>query len=250
MREKLLLIAVLTLASQAVMGESPRPLPAKTTSIEAPFDLKQSQIAPGFHGNDAPAIFRRLLLQNKQLQKSEFETTAQFETRASAAREKPIIGKVTRQSVLSYVCGTCTTSTFDADQKSLVVFVDKAFGGYDDDTLIISKKYTHRGSYMASNAFGGRIQVARFEQYAFQLRALPYSIFPLKPRFVLPMSTQEARAIKPRIKTIILYILDPEDPASASEDSHEVTFDYPFEGIHHTYSLNVKVVDIWLLFKC
>ncbi len=210
-------------------------------STETPFDPSQANLRPGFRGNDAETLLTKTLLLEKQEKKSEFETSVQWEARVAALRAKPLVGKVFMNSLLSSVYPYDAAKTsYDAEHGTLGIDLDIL------DDWFLSMRHKEHGSYNASNAFGGTVEVSRHDTISKSFRSGGSLTSFLKMQIAVPMSAKEARFIKPRIKALLVYYLDGGHPADSSEEYITPTFDIPWEGNDITQILHVQLVDVWI----
>ena len=101
----IVIVVVIAIGSSlAVAGEPARPSSASSQGYSTvPFNLGEQRIAPGFRGNDPQLLFK-ILSKSASDQKTEFETSAEFENRVAANLKKPLYGKLFRDSLFSFVC--------------------------------------------------------------------------------------------------------------------------------------------------
>jgi hypothetical protein len=139
--------------------------------LAGPLDLTTSNLGPDFQGNDIAALYEAIKHSPALKEKSEFETSNQFESRRKSFQEQPILGSLTAASPLAFVLpgdspiygprfkydADSQTLTFTLEGRSMTFYLES--GHPDFDTLVIRSTVLDRGTYVASNAFGAKVEV-------------------------------------------------------------------------------------------
>lgn len=100
---KHIVIFILIVMSAIVAnGLPPTPTLKQSSQEPKPFDTSQENLPPNYHGFDASAIASALKEKIKQLQKDEFETTAEFNKRKKEEEGRPFIGSVKIDSRIAF----------------------------------------------------------------------------------------------------------------------------------------------------
>jgi tetratricopeptide (TPR) repeat protein len=79
-------------------------------------------VSPNFSGDDQTALLIQLVDLRKRLVKSEFETTAAYETRAAEEKQKPILGDRTIQDTFSFAASG-VQAEYNADSQTMTFFL-------------------------------------------------------------------------------------------------------------------------------
>ena len=99
----------------------PRPSPSSSTN-SSKIDLGANSLPPNFTGHNIDLLFSQLRTLKKRLEKSEFETTAEFESRAARERQKPILGNLTVKDRFIIVIPK-VEANYDTDSQTMRFFL-------------------------------------------------------------------------------------------------------------------------------
>ena len=92
---------------------APRPTPLVTTPASSPETL-----SPNFSGDDRTTLLHQLVELKKRLVKSEFETSAAYETRVAEEKKKPILGGRSVEESF-YLVSSAVKAEFNADTQTM-----------------------------------------------------------------------------------------------------------------------------------
>ena len=216
------------------------------------FDPSVKSLSPGFLGNSFERVYRATLISPK----GEYETTAQFEQR---------VQKIPR-GIYAFRAENEISSRYDADTGQLVItpettMIHVGFDFKPDYTAyMIRSAVVARKDYVGSNAFGATALVK-------SERVKEYSIVVGRDRrhgsstdLLLAMTPDEAKKVRGNLK--LLYICSTDVPreeqfpsmdmpdlsfdGATGFDSTDATLDDPEERSTYSYSLRVKLLEIWV----
>lgn len=142
---RLPLILFVILAPTSIFAQTPTPVEAKTSDgrtvilkTDGTWEFKKvapqpsssaaatsgkpvatmDSLPPNFGGNDARVVYMQLLELKKRLVKSEFETTAQHQTRVATEAQKPIVGDLTLKDTFALLISD-VEAEYDADSQKM-----------------------------------------------------------------------------------------------------------------------------------
>jgi hypothetical protein len=276
-----LLLTILLLSSVAV-GQSqpvakPKPQaahqkprgiskPAATVNFLAgPLDLNTSNLGPNFQGNDISALYDAIKIAPALKEKSEFETTSQFVARRQSFTDKQILGTLTAKDSLAFLLPSefrfggprfeydadSQTLEFALDGNSMTLFPDSQHP--ELDTIRVKGTIIDTGKYMASNAFGAKVEVEKtFSQdkgiafsknsWLFRTSQNPY-VREFKHLFSMP--PEQARALKQEGRLLLICRL--ENPwFRETVHGHEAKMDEPYQTTVSDYYLQVVPEQLWI----
>lgn len=100
---------------------APQPSPTPTTnSVQQ--DIGTNSLPPNFAGHDVKKLYAQLLDLRKRLDKSEFETTTEYEKRAAEEKQKPIFGNLTIKDTF-YLVVSGIQAEYNADLQKMKFFL-------------------------------------------------------------------------------------------------------------------------------
>lgn len=232
---------------------------AKTTSssLNKSFDINATNIGPEFRGEEIVSIIDVMKEHESELkapEKDEFETSDAYAKRMASFKPlKLILGDVSPEDYyLSFLPAAGYELKYDADQQKLTVDIPEALmlsWSVYDETLLNSR------SYKASNAFGGEVNVQETNKVRYQLERARYDRETMETDFGgkfegkfsrdILMHPDQARSWKNNAKILIVCKLR-EPWFELSNSTSEPRFDSPTAGTTTTYSLHIKLEQIWL----
>jgi TonB family protein len=245
-----------------------------TTSFDtAPFDSTTLKLPLNYIGHSLSAIAQILPLWKAATEKSEFETTADYQNRLSREKQKPLIGALHLNSLLAFsigLDGANLTAKYDADMGLMTVTMEMweevLVGKYEDPCYSVFWSSTHRqtGSYIGRNFFNRpvRVQVYRdnvfylglcssdlnaftelriqSDKYGFKIRDPKKSL-----NVAINMGANEARTVKPNLRALIIGRLR-DDPIYYSEDRDEPTVSEPYDRYKQKSYVKLTPQEIWI----
>lgn len=252
---------VLFLAT-SVFGQS-APAAKEPTYDRLPVDLSQNQLPSRYRGHSLMAVFYALADRLDALKKDEFESTAEYRKRVSRIGALPISSKLPADSLLafSFIADDHDqfTTKYDADRLVLDVRVNwirregtegRAHLSWDEETSLVS-------TYVGRNAFNRATRVGVYRQLEFLVSAderdlrrvekvSDASYFFVTPSFSvsLPMSPDEARILKGRLRILVIGSLS-DPPVSRNSHHTTPTIDEPKEIYSRFNVVRIKPHQIW-----
>jgi hypothetical protein len=240
--------------------------PAPTVNFLAgPLDLNTSNLGPNFQGNDISALYHAIKIAPALKEKSEFETTIQFVARRQGFTDKPILGTLTAKDSLAFLLPSefrfggprfeydadSQTLEFALDGNSMTLFLDSQHP--DLDTIRIKSTIIDTGKYMASNAFGAKVEIEKtFSQdngiafsknsWLFRTSPNPY-VREFKHLFSMP--PEQARTLKQEGRLLLICRL--ENPwFRETVHGHEAKMDEPYQTTVSDYYLQAVPEQLWI----
>jgi hypothetical protein len=234
------------------------PAPRSDSYLTGTFDPSASRLPAHFKGHDPVAITRAIETLPILKEKSEFESTAEFEARYAKFPQQTLLGRLRGDSVLAFVVPAGADSAdqssfnFDADAQSMKAELDGTFAlGLHFPRLELRGFRHDEGSYISTNAFGAKVRVSKFhdEDYSVTFFTDYYKdqVFHRSDRvsFLLPMASEEARRRETGLRFLLVCRLI--DPWAESEvESHDPTIDDPNEFTVKTHSLDAVLQSLWI----
>lgn len=171
-------------------------------------------------------------------QKDEFETTDQFAKRLEEFKKRQAAGIVSDRLVLVF---NSQLAVYDADSQTLDLRT--TFTHLDESSIAFIKSDTTASSYIATNAFGARVNVTRTINSSYWIRLLGESFRePVVAQIKLDIPS--AKAIKPNLRTIV-YLKLVEPYSDVQRTSTSATFTSPSEIISSKVWYFAKPLEIW-----
>jgi hypothetical protein len=220
------------------------------------------QLPAQFKGNDIALVSRKLLARQRQAEKSEFETTEQWQYRLATLRSNPIVGKMTGESTWTFPLLT-VLPMYDADKQVLDIYVPLYDNDLHDRTdfrrVMESREESDSRHHMASNAFGVRVRVLDSFSTSYSIAANNWSAFALEKdrrpteegggldsiHTAIPSEPNKARRIKDGLAAVALCRLV-EPFCIATYDSTKATISIPVASRSQFYYLTVDLVELWI----
>ena len=271
---KKITIVVLTMLALTIgvyAQSAPTSKKIATIYSQSPFS---GNVAPGFLGHDARAMYRAIE-RAKPKEKGEFETTPQYEARLARA-DKSLYGALKLSSRLAFVVPTRETNEFvgsmyplnlqttyeaDAETMNVKIGFDPFHNGNDKyaeeiRSIIWNEVSRTDGSYLGSNAFGAKVKVEITTEtttgLAFDIPSTLYhgkglgdSIVPESRCASFHVSPQRAKQIKGNLRVLVITkLIDPY--IVNTEEYEEPTIEYPYERSKYYHYLKVNIEDMWI----
>ena len=242
-----------------------KPAVPKVNYLAGPLDLGTSNLGQDFQGNDIAVLYEAIKNSPAFKEKSEFETTAQFETRRQSFKNQPILGGLTTASPLAFVLpgdspiyspqfkydADSQTLAFTLEGRSTTFYLES--GHPDFDTLVIRSTVLDRGTYIASNAFGAKVEVektySRDNGVAFSkdnwLFRGSESGYLRKFTHLFSMPPEQARALKDGGRVLLVCrLVDPWFRETVH--GHEAKIDEPYETTVSDNYLQAIPEQLWI----
>ena len=209
--------------------------PTKLLSSTSGFGLSKSWVKTS-RGHDITAIFRAIKKSSALPAKSEFESTAAFDTKRAAFVDRQLYGTLKPSDYLGFVADdTPTEFKYDADSQILTVTLTDSPERFmlenDDyptlDSVLVRRIVLSRDRYIGGNAFGAKVVVTRTnsQEYGVAFNQNNW-LFPSSENYPPTFSYQfaigpeEARATKANAKLLLVCRLsDPWLRRSAHGDN-------------------------------
>jgi len=204
-----------------------------------PLDISRTSLPPLYTGHNIVELANALEHSPYLKDKSEFETTAAYDTRVAQFPSHPIMGKLTANSHFAFVMsGKTISATYDADRGVMTFRVVELAG----TSSIKAASTSHPlGSYVASNAFGAKAVIARSVDHDYYLK--------MTSGYLSMVSVQlppaEARALKADGRVLLVCHLAP-PYINVSTDYHEGTMTERWESKDYTHEVSIVIDEVWL----
>lgn len=229
--------------------------------LAAPLDLGLANLGSNFKGHDITAIFRAIKKSSALPAKSEFESTAAFDTKRAAFVDRQLYGTLKPSDYLGFVADdTPTEFKYDADSQILTVTLTDSPERFmlenDDyptlDSVLVRRIVLSRDRYIGGNAFGAKVVVTRTnsQEYGVAFNQNNW-LFPSSENYPPTFSYQfaigpeEARATKANAKLLLVCRLsDPWLRRSAHGDNP--TINSPTETNVEENYLEVSLEQLWV----
>ena len=219
--------------------------------LHTPFDPTSVRLTAHFMGHDVVSLYKDYEA-IRTAEKTEFETTDQFNKRIQLARTKVVMGSVAEATILAFVVPV--ESEYDADARSLTVGVQCSNPHGEQkkvsDSIGVSRRTTHR-EYVASNAFGVKVNVQETDVESFHIAVDNPDDFPIATAKYLILSSIEsapdpARKIKSTVSALaVCSIQSGEEATSDDFILSKATFDDPHEYFEQMHFLKTKLLAVW-----
>jgi hypothetical protein len=190
--------------------------------VNQSFDASLEKLPPLFSGHDIYAVSKAVASQITA--KGEYETTAQYQARLSQAKE------TFGQKLYAFILETSSILEpkigYDADGERILVELDRGSVSYSSGRDINIKTDYQTERSVGSNAFGVKRVITTLYGKEFYLRYTNE----ISTYFILPMSSQEARRIKPLIGLLFVCRVVEDDQGrlmSTSPSFKDATIDSP-----------------------
>jgi hypothetical protein len=223
-------------------------------------------------GNDPRAVLRALKVATPK-EKSEFETTEDYQKRVARSADVPLFGTLRTSSTFAFVLPSSESpayddkmypnleTQYDADTETMIVKV--GFDSIETDThhfskdrrsIVWNESGTGREAYIGTNAFGATRAVKKLTILTTALAIgidSPFypggdELLPGKLYLSFKVPPNKARLQEKRLRVLIVAGLL--RPYSFEEEIYrEPTFDDPNESDETYRYLSVDIKDVWLI---
>ncbi len=171
-------------------------------------------------------LIYNFFLTNRDLRnKSEFETTAEFQARKSDKKSIKINDKITAEEIFIFKKDLTDDIKYDADKsiykinfsvlnttripKSEFTDNEKEYSFLKLMTFeVLPPQYKKLETYKAKNGFGVEIEVEHSRITYFKITAVNTSDIPFSDSIQIPMDREKAKAAKGKIQMIIKFVLE------------------------------------------
>ena len=247
-------------------GNSVRTRSTQTKTLPAPYsttpiNTETSPLPFGYKGNDIEAVFNAIKASPTLKDKSEFETSSEFQKRVSSFSQTPILGELTAQQSLAFALepdSYSVTFKYDADLQIMTVemrgrpeqfLLDKDKAKLN--TIRIRSFIRSEKSYVATNGFGAEVAVkdTYSEDYGltFPDHSWPFAEsvgYQLSFKYLLPLDPQTARSFKDDGRVLLIFHLD--SPwFRHTVNGQDATIDYPYKTTTGENYIVGLVEQIW-----
>lgn len=240
-----------------------------------PFDINVEKLPPNFAGTDIVKLFS-MLSKKAPLKKEEFETTADYEKKITAAVTDDVYAFKLPDDKFFYGLNICP---YNADTQKLPIQIKTTrHSEFVNRSSIIIKSIDKKSSYVGSNAFGAKTKVLNYsgEKYGIVLvNQEEFGIMDDKTAASLSIETgnrtidieiemtpDKAKKLKDNIGAILLckarlfklnekekkwyIIFEGNDLIFKDFIAKEATFDHPSSFSYERYFINVEALSIWV----
>ena len=236
-----------------------KPKPPQSKYLATPLDLNKSNVGHNFMGHNITTVVEAIKSSPALKEKSEFESTSEFETRRAGFIQYPLYAGLMPSSYLGFVVaeeGAFEPSfKYDADSQALAVtlvgssehfVMDK--GEPDLDSVLIRRVIVVNDSYIGCNAFGAKVKVSRSLQETYgivfdQNNWLIGSGYNFN--YSIPMAPNEARALKTELKLMLVCRLQ-QPWLRQNAFNSDATIDDPHEMIVEGNFLQAVPEQLWI----
>jgi hypothetical protein len=244
-------ICVVAQPTAATKGKAPTRI--TSAYLRGPFvQADPTSLGPGFLGHDIKAVVASL---SKSVpEKSEFETTEQFADRlASVQIQKQYIFVNDPATDAHPIDDYSSAGAFEYD-ADVQAFKRTVTMFYFDGRFAVRTIRMAAGQFVASNAFGVRTTVSRFEKTVYELQIKESSPFFEKGgpnetlvliNLTVPMEVATAAAAKSHLRLALLCTLTSME-VQRDDSVDDATIDHPVELHWHERILPVRIDRIFV----
>jgi hypothetical protein len=228
---------------------------AATGYLRGPFVLKNpTSLGPGFLGHDIKTVVASIERSSPGA-KSEFETTAQYETRkasfkAQLQQEYVFVNDPSVDGHPTDDFDDIGMFTYDADAKLMRRKI--TMFGSSMANILLRSSTTAAGQYVGMNAFGVRKIINRYNKVVYSLAVKrsggPVAIDSSDNWFIaveIPMETPEAIALKSRLRIAFVCTVSGQEIEHDDQITNP-TVTEPTEIHWHVRSLPVEINTVWV----
>jgi hypothetical protein len=252
-----ILIAATSLSAQTSYKAQPAPSPYLNRS----FEPSTSTISPSFRGHDAEALWAAVAARKRGLQKSEFETQAEYDGRAAAFSRVPVLGGLTPGSTFAFIVPL--EATYDAENGLMKIAnplsEDYSYLQSSAHSVTLREQRTPVGTYIGTNAFGVKKKILKVLIRKTELLLeipnwMKKDVFPSPYTYVdsladtveLAMNAPDARRHKPGLRALLIGNLA--SPFTASADEHSTpTIDDPYDRTYVKHAVVLAIQELWIV---
>lgn len=239
-----------------------------TAYSREPLDPAVGKLLPHYQGNAPESIYRLLQERTSARNKGEFESTEEYEKRLVREDAKPLLGGLRTTSIYAFLLEESVLETnYDADDERMHVFIFPGVEPSSGDTegagkrwtLLTNQKIESLGTYVASNAFGAKVQVRSSRDSEFLIAFSDLAGFNLVERasdsrfgnltrsgirLDFPLAKARARTLKGRMGVLAVCRLM--QPYVAEHFEHfKATFDDPNELRTNEFYIGTQLLQVW-----
>jgi hypothetical protein len=219
---------------------------------QIPFDPSTPRLPVHFMGNDLVRLFKAHEAL-RTAEKSEYETSEQFNKRIELAETKFFMGSEVGTTLSFFVPAV---SEYDADGLILNAGVECSTPSgiiHDKATNTISaRRHSTERVYLASNAYGAKITVHENDVESYRLSITNPDDFEITESKHLIMAhikatTEEARRIRSTLAALAICSISRGEELTADDAIlSKATFDNPLEYFEQIHVLKTKLLSIWI----
>jgi hypothetical protein len=214
----------------------------------AQIDTNLEKLPPKYFGNDPKAIFTALEERKGKAEKSEFETTEQFQKRLEKENSMPIIGKIKSDDLLSLQVNDAVFK-YSADTSEMNIYLNLDYG---ERAITLSYIDINIRSYLASNSFGASTIVKNSDHEKYAAVPINYTEFPYRDTIgqhyigvKIALNPNEAKKAKNDMRVLLIAKLT--DPLiSENQRYHGATFSSPYNGVFSDRYIHINLSEIWI----
>lgn len=268
------LIILNTIAVPAQRKASRAKSSPQSSFDQLPFNNLRDELPPHYYGHSIVTLVNPLIAFEKRAVKSEFETTDDYQLRLSDLWSSRLTGSLRFDNLMAFLISNNDedeeqlTATYDADLGMMNVRLqlrshydsDSRRGDYYRATWAQQSKRV--GGYVGRNAFNRATRVQVYRNDDFYLAMPGTSLARLtNPRtedgrlsdtrfngtidFSIVMGATEARAVKPRLRALVVGLLD-ENPYSYEFDRDTPEIDDPYDRYNHSHTVAIIPQEFWI----
>jgi hypothetical protein len=238
---------------------------------KAAFDQSSNKLPANFQGDDVDSLYRGIAQRLVHPGKEEFESSAEYESRLQSFSSQPLLGGTSAGDEFAFVLGRGGESvrdidatvygkiqtSYDADAQVLTVTIpldplSDEDGHFYDWASIWKRDGVPLGSYVASNAFGVKAQVRRFNDLSTEILIdnsdwlkTDCTKNPSDVTCTLTVGSPGARSLAAHPRVLVIGKLLPPF-ISSQEDTSQPTVDAPSEIHHHYKLLHFRLDQLWI----
>ena len=230
----------------------------KTSNYDIyPFDLNRKQLPLDYKGINPVLLYNQIHNRSNNLNKSDYETTSQYNERISLERGKPLFSKIYTDSILAFVLKQNIDYNYNADNQTLNSQIRLSYYTkyYDVKSYDFNRKsimleiFNKESTYSGSNAFGFNVTVNKTEQNKYDLLLENWKSLNIESliQFSIKIDAFNAKQIIESKLLGYLFIGKICEPYTCEGYSYDLpTIDLPEEYITNIKYINLHVIEIWL----
>lgn len=229
----------------------------KATYLTRPFDVSVETLPANFKGHNCAAIASKL--KPLRIEKSEFESQADFEQRsARAATEATPGGGLSAESLLAFPLEDLAVEMrYNAEQKEASVFLHEAWIGYAavlhavgmprrSTVLNVQRVAETREPFVGSNAFGVKVRAERIHRKVCAIGLPDFSPnrLVIASHLTAQLEPDAAKALKENLGAVLIGRIAAPIYATAFK-SAKATIDSPREVRVDADVIVIEPVELW-----
>lgn len=237
-----------------VLGESSGKKASKVDAyLNGSFDSSLSKLPHNFKGHNIVKLYNGLseFVSDELDEKSEFETTKQYQNRIASGLRKPYYGKCNLDSQIAFEIPLAKEYNADTQVFKAAImpgtrwFELKKYDSIEGYQYIFVKKMEKISHYIGSNVFGVTAEVTKINEDSYYIK---YKSLPLDKNntYTVTINTDEAKQLKLHLKAIVIgKIVRP----FTSYVGHYIaaTFTEPTEYYIHGYYIYFEPKELWFV---